>query len=103
MKLYVDDIREPPDSSWVIARSGHMGCVLVHLLRDHLVEVSLDNDMGEGQIEGCEVLNRIEEMHFNGLLPNLEAVHIHTANPAARRRMEATLRAMRKREIGRLR
>lgn len=43
MKLWVDDIRDAPDESWVVARKVLQAVRLIHLF--DLEEISLDHDI----------------------------------------------------------
>ena len=49
--------------------------------------VSLDNDLGEGLMEGYQVLDWLESL----LIPVDFGIHIHTSNPVARERMRAII------------
>lgn len=76
MKLWLDDIRYPP-SDWVWVKTVDQA---ISFLDAGLVdEVSLDNDLGEGQPEGKKVVLHMAE---HGNWP--ETVRVHTANPVAR-------------------
>lgn len=79
MKLFVDDIREPPDSSWVVARTYH-GALTA--LRDEIVdEISLDHDLG-GMATGYDLC---KWMCAHGVFP--KRIMFHTANPIGRANM----------------
>lgn len=43
MKLWVDDIRKPPDGTWSVARTVSMALRYMHLWEPHVV--SLDHDI----------------------------------------------------------
>jgi hypothetical protein len=49
--------------------------------------ISLDNDLGEGNMEGYKVLDWLESL----LIPVEFGIHLHTSNPVARERMRATI------------
>ena len=49
--------------------------------------ISLDNDLGEGRMEGYQVLDWLESL----LIPVDFGIHIHSANPVARERMCAII------------
>lgn len=53
--------------------------------------ISLDNDLGQGAVEGYKVLDWIEEQVIldESFVPPV--IHIHTDNPVARQRMISTL------------
>lgn len=85
MKLFLDDVREPPDNSWTVCR---LPIEVIEMMESHDISiVSLDHDLGLCDITGMYVLNWIEEkMHFDELwIPPL--ILIHSANPIALERM----------------
>ena len=88
MKVYLDDERQTPE--------GWVSCLwpdeVIQLLKEGLVEeISLDHDLGckfNRERTGYDVLLWIEEsVFFDKYLP--PKINIHTANVAARLRMEA--------------
>jgi hypothetical protein len=54
---------------------------------DKVVEISLDNDLGDGRMEGYQVLDWLESL----LIPVEFGIHIHSANSVARERMRAII------------
>ena len=91
MKIWLDDIRTPPDGSWKWLKTAEDVIDWFRLNHDVWdVEVlSLDNDLGEGRDEGYKVLDWLEKMKFhtlNFIVP--KKIQVHSANPVARRRME---------------
>lgn len=84
MKLWVDDERPTPDTSWVRMVSSAGGIAELYHARAHGIpvqEVSLDHDLG-GEDTGFKVLDWMIEKSF---WPNV--LTIHTSNPPARKRM----------------
>ena len=97
MKIFLDDIRQEPEG-W--CRTLHAK-ETVNLLKQCQAEgiqveaLSLDNDLGLGEPEGRTVLDWLEEMAFtcpNFRLP--DRVLVHSANAAARQRMETVIRRL---------
>ncbi len=86
MKLFLDDIRTIPDNSWTLIRDVP---AVISLLEKHntkmnrtpITHLSLDNDLGEGQIEGYKVMDWIEEMYHTGILTYIPIISVHSANP----------------------
>jgi len=74
MKLFVDDLRDPPDSTWTVARTS---AAALHLLQHgHTVdELSLDHDLGGDDTSRPVVLWLAE----HNLWPAV--VHVHSMNP----------------------
>jgi hypothetical protein len=74
MKLWLDDLRPPPDDSWHWCTTVAAAKIICF---DHLItEASLDNDLGEGQEEGRRLVLWLCEN------PELwpEEVTVHSAN-----------------------
>jgi hypothetical protein len=104
VKLWVDDIRRPPDDSWTWARTNEQA--IDALRTGEVTEASLDHDMGLHEADpdapGAETwiaadraqhangLDLVGWMCQNGVLP--EAITIHTWNPEGAGRMAALLR-----------
>jgi hypothetical protein len=91
VKLYLDDVRETP-AGWTGVKTA---AEMIRLLESAEVdEVSLDHDLGpEDSGDGYEVLIWIErQVATRAWVPPV--IHVHTANPAARLRMEAALRSI---------
>lgn len=93
-KLYLDDIRTPPDDSWVVARSYNQA---VKIFEDigAPAEVSFDHDLGV--IEGTVIPDKTgyDFAHFlvekdldTGCLPKNFKYSIHSANPIGRENIE---------------
>ena len=110
MKLWLDDIRPAPEGYiWVktvdeaiyelIYRQKEADFVWQHCILGicdrqtlerrlkvwRVDEISCDNDLGEGQIEGYKLLDWLEATGRN------YPIHIHTDNPVARERMRAII------------
>ena len=97
MKIWLDDIRTPPDGSWKWLKTAEDVIDWFRLNHDVWdVEIlSLDNDLGEGLDEGYKVLDWLEEKKF--YVPNFvvpKKIQIHSADPVARRRMEQSIERM---------
>lgn len=91
MRIWLDDERPAP-RGWVACRWPHE--VIAMLERGGVEAVSLDHDLGDdSRGTGYEVLAWIEEaVALRGFVP--PTIRIHTANPAARQRMEAAQNAI---------
>lgn len=88
MKLWLDDERPAP-AGWV--RCYWPREVIRHLVVGGVSVVSLDHDLGDdSRGTGYDVLLWVEAQAAQGYQP--PEIRIHTANPAARQRMEAARR-----------
>lgn len=96
-RIWLDDVRPIPE--WMRTSD----CVwydtaedLIDTLRrfinffslEEIEYISLDNDLGEGRMEGYKVLDWLESLQIS--IPF--GIHIHTSNPVARERMRAIIR-----------
>lgn len=91
--VFVDDVREPPDELWVIARNYTSALLL---LRTGLVKViSLDHDLGLNKygaetLTGYDIAKWIEGEVYHGNLIAPE-IQVHSANPVGRKNIEAAI------------
>ncbi len=94
MKLFLDDERQPPPG-WVRLKTPEE---IIALLETKLVtHLSLDHDLGlTDDRTGYQVLLWLEEkVAVEGFRP--PEITIHTANTAARKRMEQALASIKRR------
>ena len=91
MRVYLDDERIAP-AGWVQVRWPDEAIAL--LQAGDVEELSLDHDLGDDQRgTGYDVLTWIEEtVALRGLKP--PRIAVHSANPAAKVRMEAAITAI---------
>ena len=94
MKLFVDDLRVPPDNSWTVARSSEDAIAL--LQRNKITEVSLDHDLGivnDFFDDGYKVVVWLEERN---IWP-VNGIRCHSANPVGVQRINAAIAAIKRR------
>jgi hypothetical protein len=91
-KLWIDDLRDPPDDSWEVVRTAHRALCLLE--DNEYEEVSFDNDLGYGSLygnkmlEGRNILGWLRNRQANGLyVPPV--LRVHTSNPDAALAMES--------------
>lgn len=90
MRVYLDDERPTPDG-WT--RTRYPDETIALLETGKVTELSLDHDLGSGCGTGYDVIVWIEEaVATRGFVP--PRIALHTANPAARKRMAAGVRAI---------
>lgn len=95
MKVYLDDERTAP-KGWVQVRWPYEAIAL--LKQGDVVEISLDHDLGDDDRgTGYDVLKWIELSVWNKTLRS-PIIHIHTANPSARVRMELAVEKIKRLE-----
>lgn len=88
MKLFVDDLRTPPDGMWAIARSYDVAVELFDYYKDSINIMSLDHDLGEEKT-GYDFLLYVVEQYYPRQVPI--QVLVHSANPVGRDRMEGVV------------
>lgn len=101
MKIYIDDVRQEPDG-WVRCYWPDEVLQLCELA--HVEAVSLDHDLGDDERgTGYDVLRTLEEWAHSDdeevrdrVPPTLK---VHSANVAARARMESAIAAI-QRQLG---
>lgn len=87
MKIFLDDLRKPPDGWALLLTAKH--CIMA-LKTQYVDEISLDHDLGLEDETGYDVLLWIEEQVITkGYIP--PKIRIHTANISARHKMELAL------------
>lgn len=93
IRVYLDDERIAP-AGWIQVRWPDAAIALLE--KGDVEEISLDHDLGDDDRgTGNDVLNWIEEaVALRNFKPPL--IHVHTANPAARVRMEAGVTSIRR-------
>lgn len=81
MKLFLDDVREAPDDSWIVFRPEEYPEFLQ--LSRYATTISFDHDLGEGHPTGYDLLCILEEKVYSGGLWALGAPKLlcHSMNP----------------------
>lgn len=100
MKLFLDDIRNPPAPGWKVFRTAEE--LISFIMKDlggnlgQVEALSLDHDLGEGRMSGYDFLAWVEKALADGRLSGFcpSRVHIHSANPVGVKNMQAVLAAI---------
>jgi hypothetical protein len=85
MKVFLDDIRQPYDDSWVLARSVNDFKHLV--INNKITEISFDHDLGEKDGQelptGFDAVNWMVSHALDepGTVYALEKITVHSSNP----------------------
>jgi len=91
-KLWIDDVRRPPDKSWYWAKTSEDAIHAINVgIYSGMVyrEISFDHDLG-GDDTAYRVATFIEEYAEKGYLARIKW-YIHSANPVGRARLHAAL------------
>lgn len=91
-RMFIDDLRNPPDDSWVIARTSSDA---LEYMRGHgcPMEISFDHDLGGDDI-AMRVVKRMVEIDLDAsgkFIPVGFVFHVHSANPVGARNIEGYL------------
>lgn len=90
MKIWLDDVREPPDETWNWVRGSQAAIALLQSPRESVTEISLDHDLG--LLADCRQDTGLCVARFIVTMKNPPAlVHIHSMNPVGAAAMRAAL------------
>ena len=98
MKIFIDDVRFPPDSSWLLVKdvASAMKCIKHNL--NEVTLISFDHDLGEdvNQIPTTTIpiATYLEELAYNGQYPKQLKLQIHSANPVGRKNLELIFKSI---------
>ncbi|CAB3744809.1 hypothetical protein LMG24238_07347 [Paraburkholderia sediminicola] len=100
-RLFIDDIRDPVASDWVIARTSLEAITLLEA-RGCPFEISFDHDLG-GEDTAMVVARKLVTMDLDTggrFIPPDFVYSVHSANPVGKGNIEGLLEAyLRQREI----
>lgn len=102
MKIFLDDVRDPPDDSWILCRSPWSFMEVLIRGWNQITHISFDHDLGSehpyyGEITGYNCLCMIEHMQDAGSKVAFE-MSVHSANPVGIARMNSLIRRIKERE-----
>lgn len=92
VKIWIDDIREPPSNDWLVCRSVIATKTMIKILEENnfIIEViSIDHDAGDYARFGGDYIKVLDWLEENN---KSFPIHIHTMNPVGRQNMEAIIR-----------
>lgn len=88
MKLWVDDVRIPPQGEgWTWVSTYEDAILLVDCLSDSITEMSLDHDLG-GDYTGYDLVKHMAEFD---LWPTC-SIRVHSMNPVGANNMRAIIK-----------
>lgn len=82
LKLFIDDIREPPDSSYKVARSYKEAEDFLNSCRVLPSHISFDHDLGEDK-SGYDIAKLIVNLYLDNIvtIPDGFTFKVHSMNP----------------------
>lgn len=98
VNIYLDDCRQTP--SFYDIRTYTVEETIEELIKNkgNVNFLSLDNDLGEGLLEGYKVLDWLEEEFYVNNFPLPNNIFVHSANSAAMIRMNSVINKLYKGE-----
>lgn len=93
MKLWIDDVRVPPNETWVWAKNFEQA-VRVVAIRGLPDEISFDHDLGlADERTGLDIAHWLVDADLDGTvnIPPDWNFHVHSANPVGARNIRETL------------
>ena len=111
MKIFLDDIRNPPDSSWLVVRSVEDFKERILSAPIPITELSFDHDLGvkdphnltnqELAPTGMDAAKWFIEQCLDDLdlAGNLQSIHVHSSNPPGVKNITSLFRSARKQGI----
>lgn len=88
MKIWIDDVRDPP-RGWFWSKTSRHAIRLLNTIGDKIEEISFDHDLG-GDDTSIPVANLLEQMAYEGKIQPI-VWRIHSANPVGRQNLERAL------------
>lgn len=95
--IFLDDVRNPQGSHWIVVRTAEDAYTLIREMMSTGLPVvaSLDHDLGENMTTGYDLLNWLEKdiATDEQFRPNI-TFQIHSANPVGRMNMDMAIRSI---------
>jgi hypothetical protein len=95
MKLFVDDIRNPPDNTWTVARNYYEAIEYLSGA-EQITAISLDHDLGIGTPTGYDIAKWIEKKAVEGKFILPKCLRCHSQNPVGKRNILIALEQAKK-------
>lgn len=89
MKLWIDDVRVPPDEEWFWAKTVDVAQTLFDARFAEIRTISFDHDMGMDTT--IPLAEWIEERAFLGKITQMPYWFVHSANPVGRENLTVIL------------
>jgi hypothetical protein len=96
IQIYLDDVREAPDSTWKVFRSAESLIAFLKEYKGEIAVLSLDHDLGLDVQTGYDVIAWIEERVAQGLMVAPVNIRVHSANPVGAKRISQAIESIRR-------
>ena len=96
MKLFLDDIRQPYDSEWIVARNFSEFKDIIQNSTT-IEEISFDHDLGQNEISGHDIAKWFVNhcMDHDQISKHLRRIIVHSDNPPGRENIAGFLESAR--------
>lgn len=103
MKLWVDDVRQPPSDDWIWAQTANEAICCIyyyeHNMTDDTIIIDLDHDAGDYVQHGGDYIKILDWLENVGIVDTGYFFHIHSMNPVGIQNMRAIIQHNGWREI----
>lgn len=84
MKLWVDDVRQPPSNEWIWVQSVAQAIPTIYMyernMRDDTIMIDLDHDAGDFVKYGGDYIEILNWLEREGIVDTGYFFHIHSQN-----------------------
>ena len=98
MKLWIDDVRDPPSDEWVRAVSVNQAKLAISVYNlihadnpDETILISLDHDAGDYAKYGGDYIRFLDWLESEDIVTNNYIFHIHSMNPVGVQNMKSII------------
>lgn len=95
MKLWIDDMREPPSGEWIVVRSVNQAKTAIrfyeHQCSDDTILIDIDHDAGDYVEDGGDYIEILNWLEREGIVDSGYFFHIHSMNVVGVQNMRAII------------
>ena len=103
MKLWIDDMRQPPADDWIWVKTTNQAIAAINQyernMNDDTIMINLDHDAGDFVNDGGDYIQILNWLEKNRIVDTGYFFHIHSMNPVGIQNMRAIIRYNRWKEI----
>jgi hypothetical protein len=95
MKLWIDDVRQPPSNDWIWVQSVAQAIPSIYMyernMQDDTIIIDLDHDAGDFVRYGGDYIEILNWLEREGIVDTGYFFHIHSMNPVGVQNMRAII------------
>ena len=103
MKLWIDDVRTPPNGDWLWAKSVNEAKAAINMyennFKDDAILISLDHDAGDYASKGGDYVKVLDWLEEQGIVDTGYFFNLHSMNPVGVQNMRNIIQHNNWREI----